>query len=406
MSKQDGRSRITSIDGVDDSGLNYLHIDLDAFFASVEELDNPDLQGKPVIVGGTGGRGVVSTANYVARKFGVNSAMPMQTALKRCPNAIVMPARFSRYQELSERVFQIVNRYTPNIKRVSIDEAYCDVSGAFGLFGSATKIASAIRKDIENEIGLTASIGVGSSMFVAKVAGSLAKPNGMLAIPISEVKSTLGGLSVSYLFGVGPVTRNRLQKFGFETVSDIQNAEIETLKAAVGERLALRLNGLSNGIDNSTIADHSADKTISNSETFGTDITDPTELRREVMRMANKVSARARKTGVLAHTVSLTVRFADWRTKNKSVTLSAPTAATKPITNKAIEMLESIGLGRDAVRLVGVRLENLIGETESAFLWEDESDDAQIDKTVDAVVEKFGGKSLTKASLIRLSDKK
>ena len=406
MSKQDGRSRITSSEGVDDNGLSYLHIDLDAFFASVEELDNPDLRGKPIIVGGTGGRGVVSTANYVARKFGVNSAMPMQTALKRCPHAVVFPARFSRYQELSEQVFQIVNRFTPNIRRVSIDEAYCDVSGALGLFGSPTIIAKEIRKAIETEIGLTASIGIGSSMFVAKVAGSLAKPNGMLAIPISQVKSTLGGLTVAYLFGVGPVTRSRLEKFGFQTVSDIQNADLETLKAAVGERLALRLSNLANGVDNSSISHQTADKTISNSETFWKDVTDPIELRRQVMHMANKVSARARKIGVLAHTVSLTVRFADWRTKNKSVTLGTPTAASKIINTKATEMLNTVGINGDAVRLVGIRLENLIGKADSAFLWDDESDGSEIDKTVDAVVEKFGGQSITKASLIRRISKK
>ena len=402
MGKQDGTGRLVTNGDVDDSGTPFLHLDMDAFFASVEELDEPSLVGKPVIVGGTAGRGVVSAANYVARGYGVNSAMPMSLALRRCPNAIVRRPRFDRYSEISQRVFEVLHEFTPKVKPLSIDEAFCDISGARALLGRPVDIARAIRERVRAEIGLAASIGVASSMFVAKVAGSRAKPDGLLVVPASETVDFLAPLPVTALWGVGAVTAKRLGNFGLSTIADVQRSEREALSAIVGERHAIHLHNLAMGIDERTIDDdQSHERSIGRSNTFGADLTEVADMHREILRMATDVAARARARDFLAHTVTVTVRLDDWSTVTRSHTFTDPTHATKIVSAEAVRLFDRVERHGHPVRLLGVRLENLVGEGDLGFLWEDEDDGHDIDEIVDAVAGRFGFGTVQPASLVR-----
>jgi len=401
VSKQDGSGRLVTIGDVDDSATPFLHLDMDAFFASVEELDDPSIVGQPVIVGGTAGRGVVSAANYVARTFGVNSAMPMSLALRRCPNAIVRKPRFTRYSEISEKVFAILHDVTPKVQPLSIDEAFLDVSGARALLGRPLDIATAIRERVRVEVGLAASIGVASSMFVAKVAGSRAKPDGLLVVPAGDTVDFLAPLPITALWGVGAVTAKRLNSFGLSTVGDVQRSEMDSLASILGTRLAHHLHNLAMGIDERTIEDRSNERSIGRSNTFSTDLTDVPEMHREVLRMATDVAARARSRNFLAHTVTVTVRLDDWSTVTRSHTFTDPTHATKPIATEAVRLFDRVERHGHPVRLIGVRLENLVGEGDLGLLWEDEDDGHHIDDIVDAVAGRFGFGTVQPASLVR-----
>ena len=401
MGKQDGSGRLVTVGDVDDSATPFLHLDMDAFFASVEELDDPSIVGQPVIVGGTAGRGVVSAANYVARTFGVNSAMPMSLALRRCPNAIVLKPRFDRYSEISEQVFAILHDFTPKVQPLSIDEAFLDVSGARALLGRPLDIATSIRERVRLEVGLAASIGVASSMFVAKVAGSRAKPDGLLVVPAGETVDFLAPLPVTALWGVGAVTAKRLSNFGLNTIADIQRSGMASLVSILGDRMARHLHNLAMGIDERTIEDRSNERSIGRSNTFGTDLSDVTEMHREVLRMATDVAARARTRNFLAHTVTVTVRLDDWSTVTRSHTFTDPTHATKPVSAEAVRLFDRVERHGHPVRLIGVRLENLVGEGDLGLLWEDEDDGHHIDDIVDAVAGRFGFGTVQPASLVR-----
>jgi len=401
LGKQDGSERLITVGDADDSGTPFLHIDMDAFFASVEELDDPSIVGKPVLVGGVNGRGVVSAANYVARQFGVNSAMPMSTALRKCPNAVVKKPRFDRYSQVSSHVFEILGEFSPLVQPLSIDEAFLDVSGALDLLGRPAHIARAIRERVRSELGLAASIGVASSMFVAKVAGSKAKPDGMLVVPADSTRDFLAPLPLRAIWGVGAVTAQRLESFGYQSVGDIQRASVEQLSAVVGAKQAEHFRNLALGIDNRKISVDTPEKSIGRSQTFNADLTDSADMNRELLRMATDVASRARGHGILGHTVTVTIRFGDWTTITRSNTLADASNATRVIASEARKLLASVSDTNRGVRLLGVRIENLIGEGEFAVLWEDESDGHQIDEVVDAVATKFGSGSVQAASLIQ-----
>lgn len=401
MGKQDGSGRLVTLGDVDDSATPFLHLDMDAFFASVEELDDPSIVGQPVIVGGTSGRGVVSAANYVARTFGVNSAMPMSLALRRCPKAVVRRPRFDRYSEISAHVFAILHGITPKVQPLSIDEAFLDVSGARALLGRPLDIATAIRERVRVEVGLAASIGVASSMFVAKVAGSRAKPDGLLVVPATDTVDFLAPLPATALWGVGAVTAKRLANFGLNTIADIQRSGMDSLVSILGERLARHLHNLAMGIDERTIEDRSNERSIGRSNTFGTDLDDAADMHREVLRMATDVAARARTRNFLAHTVTVTVRLDDWSTVTRSHTFTDPTHATKLVAAEAVQLFDRVERHGHPVRLIGVRLENLVGEGDLGLLWEDEDDGHDIDDIVDAVAGRFGFGTVQPASLVR-----
>ena len=401
MGKQDGSGRLVTVGDVDDSATPFLHLDMDAFFASVEELDDPSIVGQPVIVGGTAGRGVVSAANYVARSFGVNSAMPMSLALRRCPNAIIRRPRFDRYSEISKHVFAILHDVTPKVQPLSIDEAFLDVSGARELLGRPLDIATAIRERVRVEVGLAASIGVASSMFVAKVAGSRAKPDGLLVVPAGDTVDFLAPLPVTALWGVGAVTAKRLSNFGLNTIADIQRSGMASLVSILGDRMARHLHNLAMGIDERTIEDRSNERSIGRSNTFGTDLENVADMHREVLRMATDVAARARTRTFLAHTVTVTVRLDDWSTVTRSHTFTDPTHATKLVAAEAVRLFDRVERHGHPVRLIGVRLENLVGEGDLGLLWEDEDDGHDIDDIVDAVAGRFGFGTVQPASLVR-----
>ncbi|GAA1813313.1 DNA polymerase IV [Agromyces neolithicus] len=407
MSKQDGSSRQVTTGPVDDSATPILHVDMDAFFVSVELLKRPDLRGKPVLVGGTAGRGVVAAASYEARKYGVNSAMPMSIALQRCPNAVVLRGDYASYSTYSKRVMEIFQEITPLVEPLSIDEAFLDVSGARRLHGSPAEIAWTIRRRVLDETGLTCSIGVAATKYVAKVASSRAKPDGMLVVPAADTITFLHPLPVSALWGVGSVTEESLARFGLRTVGDVAAMPASALERAVGPALAAKLGSLANGIDPRHVHTTRTEKSIGHENTFGHDLVDPVEIRRELLRLSNNVAVRLRKAGLVARTVTLKLRYGDFRTVTRSRTLSEPTDVARRIYDEASDALgELIGDG-ERVRLIGVRAEHLRVSTTGAMLWDPDEDWRDAERTIDEVTAKFGRGAVTPAALVgRVGDRR
>ncbi|RXZ70476.1 DNA polymerase IV [Agromyces albus] len=401
MSKQDGSSRQVTTGPVDDSATPILHVDMDAFFVSVELLTRPELRGKPVLVGGTAGRGVVAAASYEARRFGVNSAMPMSIALQRCPNAIVLRGDYASYAKYSKQVMAIFEQLTPLVEPLSIDEAFLDVSGARRLHGSPAEIAWTIRERVRAETGLTCSVGVAATKYVAKVASSRAKPDGMLVVPAADTVAFLHPLPVSALWGVGRVTEESLLRLGLRTVGDVATMPHDALVRAVGPALASRLERLANGIDPRDVHTTRVEKSIGHENTFGYDLTDPVDIRRELLRLADNVGVRLRKAGLVGRTVVLKLRYGDFRTVTRSRTLAEPTDVARRIYDEASEALtELIGDGQ-RIRLIGVRAEHLQVSGSGAMLWDPDEEWRDAERTIDEVTAKFGKGSVRPATLVR-----
>ncbi|HET6672857.1 MAG TPA: DNA polymerase IV [Agromyces sp.] len=405
MSKQDGSSRQVSTGPVDDSATPILHVDMDAFFVSVELLTRPELRGKPVLVGGTAGRGVVAAASYEARRFGVNSAMPMSIALQRCPNAIVLRGDYASYAKYSTQVMGIFEQITPLVEPLSIDEAFLDVSGARRLHGSPAEIAWTIRERVRAETGLTCSIGVAATKYVAKVASSSAKPDGMLVVPAADTVAFLHPLPVSALWGVGRVTEESLLRLGLRTVGDVAAMPHDALERAVGPALAARLEQLANGVDPRDVHTTRIEKSIGHENTFGHDLTDPVEIRRELLRLAGNVAVRLRKAGLVGRTVVLKLRYGDFRTVTRSRTLAEPTDVARRIYDEASDALtELIGDG-ERVRLIGVRAEHLRASGSGALLWDPDEEWRDAERTIDEVTAKFGKGAVRPATLVRRDER-
>ncbi|MBT2499769.1 DNA polymerase IV [Agromyces sp. ISL-38] len=401
MSKQDGSSRQVTTGPVDDSATPILHVDMDAFFVSVELLTRPELRGKPVLVGGTAGRGVVAAASYEARRFGVNSAMPMSIALQRCPNAIVLRGDYASYAKYSNQVMAIFEQLTPLVEPLSIDEAFLDVSGARRLHGSPAEIAWTIRERVRAETGLTCSVGVAATKYVAKVASSRAKPDGMLVVPAADTVAFLHPLPVSALWGVGRVTEESLLRLGLRTVGDVATMPHDALQRAVGPALAARLERLANGIDPRDVHTTRVEKSIGHENTFGYDLTDPDDIRRELLRLADNVGVRLRKAGLVGRTVVLKLRYGDFRTVTRSRTLAEPTDVARRIYDEASDALaELIGDGQ-RIRLIGVRAEHLQVSGSGAMLWDPDEEWRDAERTIDEVTAKFGKGSVRPATLVR-----
>ncbi|BDZ56216.1 DNA polymerase IV [Agromyces marinus] len=401
MSKQDGSSRQVTTGPVDDSGTPILHVDMDAFFVSVELLRRPDLRGKPVLVGGTAGRGVVAAASYEARRYGVNSAMPMSIALRRCPNAVVLRGDYRRYTEYSGRVMEIFRSLTPLVEPLSIDEAFLDVSGARRLHGSPAEIAWTIRRRVLDETGLTCSVGAAASKYVAKVASSRAKPDGMLVVPAADTVAFLHPLPVSVLWGVGRVTEQSLLKLGLRTVGDVAGMPADALERAVGPALAGRLARLAAGIDPRDVETRRVEKSIGHESTFHHDLVEPEEIARELLRLATDVGVRLRRADLLARTVTLKVRYADFTTLTRSRTLAEPTDVARRIYEEAlVPLADLVGDGR-RVRLIGVRAEHLRAAGDGAPLWDPDEDWRDAERTIDEVVRRFGRGAVKPATLVR-----
>ncbi|RNB46625.1 DNA polymerase IV, partial [Agromyces tardus] len=401
MSKQDGSSRQVTTGPVDDSATPILHVDMDAFFVSVELLRRPELRGKPVLVGGTAGRGVVAAASYEARRYGVNSAMPMSLALQRCPNAIVLRGDYARYSEYSKRVMAIFEQLTPLVEPLSIDEAFLDVSGARRLHGSPAEIAWTIRERVRAETGLTCSVGVAATKYVAKVASSRAKPDGMLVVPASETVAFLHPLPVSALWGVGRVTEQSLARLGLRTVGDVAAMPADALTRAVGPSLAARLARLANGDDPRDVTTERVEKSIGHEVTFHHDLVDPDQIARELLRLAADVGARLRKARLVGRTVTLKLRYGDFTTVTRSRTLSEPTDVARRIYDEAAAALTGLVGDGERVRLIGVRAEQLRPTGDGALLWDPDEEWRDAERTIDEVAARFGRGAVRPAALVR-----
>ena len=338
-----------------------LHVDMDAFYASVAELDNPQYKGKALVVG-AGVRGVVLSANYEARKFGIRAAMPVGRAKRMAPHAIFIAPEHHRYAEISERVMTIFNSFTPLVEPISLDEAFLDVTGAQKLFGDGREIAGKIRAQVAQEEGITCSVGIAQSKFIAKLASQHCKPNGMLEIKSDRILEFLHPLPVRALWGVGPKTAESLDRLGLHTVADIANTPRSTLVRALGDATGESLYELAWGRDYRNVIPDEPEKSIGNEETFARDIDSPEEILAQFLRMAEKATARLRERGLFAKTVTMKIKFADFTTLSRAKTLPIGidgTHETYEIVKKLYLALNNEGA---RIRLVGVSLSNLLDE--------------------------------------------
>ncbi|KUP95366.1 DNA polymerase IV [Thermobifida cellulosilytica TB100] len=395
---------IVPLDGrpVDDADCTVLHIDMDAFFSSVEELRHPEVRGRPVIVGGTGPRGVVAAANYPARRRGVHSAMPMSRALRLCPHAVVFPPDLPAYRRISARVMDILRSVTPQVEQISVDEAFLDVTGADRRLGGPVRIARRIRDRIRTEHGLTCSVGVAATKFVAKLASTRCKPDGLLVVPTAHTTTFLHPLPVGALWGVGERTEQALRRMGLRTVGDVARTPPETLRHELGRALGSRLAELAWGRDPRPVAPDSVDKSVSTEETFDTDVRDPERIRRELLRLSEKVARRLRAAGNAGRTVGIKLRRADFATVTRSRTLPEPTDVAREIAGAARELYAASGLLGTPLRLVGVRVEGLVPADRvhhQLALDEEETGWRTVERVQDEVVRRFGAEALRPASL-------
>ena len=381
-----------------------LHVDMDAFFASVTERDHPELKGKAVVIG-AGVRGVVTSANYEARKFGIKAAMPVGRAQRLAPHAIFIPPDHKRYSEVSEHIMEIFHSFTPLVEPISLDEAFLDVTKARRLLGDGRAIATAIRAKVEAQEGITCSVGIASSKFIAKLASQRCKPNGILEIPTDRVLTFLHPLPVSALWGVGPKTNEALERLGLHTVGDIAQTPLQTLIRALGQAAGESLYELAWGRDDRDVIPEEPDKSISAAETFDRDIDDPEIVAKEILRMCERASSRMRERSLFAKTITLKVRFADFTTVNRSKTLPLPIDTTHEIYEVAKALYEALSIERARIRLVGVSLENLHTDThEQLVLGARESGWRELQGGIDAAKARFGRDSVRPGRLIDESD--
>ena len=387
----------------DDTGCPVLHVDMDAFFASVEIRERPELADKPVVVGGTGGRGVVSSANYLARTFGVRSAMPTAHARRLCPQAVFLPPTFELYTAASAGVMAIFREITPLVEPLSLDEAFLDVSGALRrLRMTPGEIGEQVRARVAAEWGITCSVGVAPTKFVAKLASGLAKPDGMLVVPRTDILDFLHPLPVSALWGVGKKTAERLSSVGLNRVADVAAMPIARLKRTIGVAAAEHLHALANGHDNRAVVPESVDKSVGAEETFEVDQTDREVLKQELLRLSERTAASLRRRELRGRTVSIKVRFGDFTTITRSRTLPVSTDVTQEIYKTACRLLDE-QTPPGAVRLIGVRMEQLedTGSGGQQLLldapergWRD------ADQAADQARAKFGGAAIRPATLV------
>ncbi len=341
-------------------GCTVLHVDMDAFFASVEVRRRPELAGTPVIVGGAGNRGVVTSATYEARRYGVHAAMPTARALRLCPTATVLPGDMALYAEVSRSVMALFRSITPLVEPLSLDEAFLDVSGAGRRLGDAAQIGEYLRARVFDEQGITCSVGVAGTKFVAKLASSWSKPDGLLVVRPPEVMDFLHPLPVGALWGVGPKTEEILLRLGLRTVGELAHVPKRTLQRALGAAAGGHLHELSWGRDPRRVVPDEPERSTGAEETFATDIDDPAVIHRELLHLAERTAGRLRSIDCLARTVSIKVRFADFATITRSRTLDVPTDVGQELYDTARALFDALGLDRARIRLVGVRAERLV----------------------------------------------
>lgn len=383
-----------------------LHVDMDAFYASVEQLDHPEYRGKPVVVGGSAdSRGVVSAASYEVRPYGVRSAMPMAKAVRLCPHAIFVRPRMGRYAEMSEAIFAIFSRVTPLVQSVSLDEAFLDVTGCQRLHGDPVTIARRIRVSIRRETGLTASVGVATCRFVAKIASDLDKPDGLTVIPEEEMLTRLEQMPVSKIWGVGPVTNKRLAALGITTIGQVRRWPVASLAAELGQT-GVDLHRLANGQDESEVIPEEEEKSISHEETFAVDVLDREKLLAVLLGQADKVATRLRRRELAGRTVCLKLRYGDFSTVTRRKSLPSATHLAEIIYAEAKELLCSrTEAGKRAVRLIGVGVSGFGNAKEGgqASLFREEASNTdkleRLERVTDDIRAKLGKSAIGRASV-------
>jgi DNA polymerase-4 len=377
-----------------------LHVDLDAFYASVEVLKDPSLAGRPVVVGGAGSRGVVMSASYEARAFGVRNAMPAVRVRRLCPDAVFLPPDFEAYKAHSNRFREILLAVTPLVEPISLDEAFLDVSGAVLLFGRPPEIAATIRRDVAAEVGVCCSVGVGPNKLVAKLASKRAKPDGLVLVRSEEVRAFLDPLPSRALWGVGEKTVETLSRLGIRMVGDLARTSPAVLGRLIGEQHARDLQDLARGIDESRVVPYEPPKSVSHEETFATDLDAEEDLLREALALSQRVGARLREDGYRARTVVLKVRLANFTTLTRSRTLLAPTDVAADIYHVARELYRGLPGARRRVRLLGVQATGLVpaGQEQLALLRSERWGD--VERAVDRIEQRFGRGAAKPAALL------
>jgi len=388
----------------DDTGCTILHVDMDAFYASVEVRRRPELRGKPVIVGGST-RGVVAAASYEARRFGVRSAMPMGQALRLCRHAVVLPPDRAAYSEASSDVMAILRDVTPLVEPLSLDEAFLDVAGAQRLLGTPLQIAQAIRARVAAELSLTCSVGVAATKFVAKLASARCKPDGLLLVPAAQTLEFLHPLPVTVLWGVGARTAQPLHRLGVRSVGDLADIPITTLRRGVGIAVADHLHALAHGHDPRAVETQDVEKSISADHTTAVDLVDEADVSRELLQLCVEVGQRLRARGWVAKTVGIKIRFADFRTVTRVRTVADWVDSTAELHDIALELYRALHLDRPRIRLVGVKAEHFADAAGTAR--QPTLDEAarpsspRVDQVADATQARFGPAALRPAALAR-----
>jgi DNA polymerase-4 len=379
-----------------------LHVDMDAFYASVEQRDDPSLRGRPVIVGGTGGRGVVAAASYEVRRYGVHSAMPMREALRRCPDAVCVRPRIGHYADVSKQVFAVFHEFTPLVQGLSLDEAFLDVTAGTGDLSDGERVAHEIKQRIRSRTGLTASVGVAPNKLVAKIASDLRKPDGLVVVRPGEINAVLDPLPIRKLFGLGAKTAPKVEALGIHTLGELRQASAAQLRPIFG-RYTERVLQRAAGIDTRPVVPDQDEKQISAEETFDADIADHARLRAEIVRLGDKVGARLRSRELTASCVTVKIRRKDFTTYSRQRHFEPPTHETRVITSIATELLNAwlAAQPRAALRLLGVGVSDLAPATQlDLFTAPQTARSRDLDAAVDRIRERFGKGVLAPASAL------
>ena len=382
-----------------------LHVDMDAFYASVEQRDNPDLRGKPLVVGGGGNRGVVAAASYESRRYGVRSAMPMAEARRRCPDLVSVPPRMSHYKAVSDRIFAIFREFTPLVEGLSLDEAFLDVTASVRLLGDGPSIARAVKQRVLEVTRLTASVGVAHNKLVAKIASDLDKPDGLVVVTADNCRAILDPLPASVIPGIGPETRKRLDGIGIRTVRDLRTAPQSRLEPVFG-RFAERAKRRAAGIDDRGVIPERAEKSISAEETYDTDLAEPEHMERELLRLAERTSRRLRKAELMAGTIQVKIRQSDFTTFTRQRALKPPGHGTDQIYSVACSLLRA-WLADNAgarVRLLGVGGSQLSAARQADLFDAPRERAGPVDRTVDEIRQRFGNNALSRARTLDRED--
>ncbi|MEI8196525.1 MAG: DNA polymerase IV [Phycisphaerae bacterium] len=377
-----------------------LHLDMDAFFAAVEQRDHPELKGKPLLIGHDGPRGVVATASYEARPFGCHSAQPMAVAKRLCPQAIILPGRHERYREASEQMFAILEKFSLLIEPLSIDEAFLDLTGTERLLGPPEQVAQTLRRRIKSELHLTASVGVAPNKFLAKLASDMNKPDGLMIIRPEDIDRILLPLPVTKIWGIGKATAAGLEQWGIRTIADLRAKPLDWLEAHCGGE-AERFYLLARGLDHRPVTIDREAKSIGHEQTFEVDVAEGDEIRRVLLDQVEQVGQRLRRHGLLARGVSVKIRFGSFQTINRSTTLPAPTDATNELWQAARQLFDNWAF--QPVRLIGMTAERLSGGANQMSLFPDPEHERQrkLDLVADQINERFGKRAIRRGGGLR-----